>query len=124
MVVEVLYEGLRVAEAAEAREESGGLFVALAAPLPVGTRLLLRSPGGEQPVRVERVNEGTSPGVLVRNLDGKVAAGPPPDPPAASEFDGDAPTDPNALAPDAEDGEGGKKGRKERRKKGARAERH
>jgi len=130
MVVDVLYEGLKVAEAAETREEAGGLFVPLGSPLPVGTRLLLRGPEGDRLVRVDKVHEGVGPGVLVRPLDARMAAqGPPPEASAATEFDRDSPTDPNALAPDTgESGEGGdgeKKGRKEKRKKGGKsAERH
>jgi hypothetical protein len=80
MVVDVLYEGLEVAKAAEARDQDGCLFVSLAAPMPVGTRLTLRSADGDKVARVERVTEQSgSSGVLVRMVDAQVAHGPPPE---------------------------------------------
>jgi hypothetical protein len=80
MVVDVLYEGLEVAKGAEAREQDGALFVSLASPMPVGTRLTLRSDKGDQVARVEQVNEQSGgSGVLVRVVGAGVAVGPPPD---------------------------------------------
>jgi hypothetical protein len=76
MVVDVLYEGLELAQAAETREQDGGLFVPLAAPMPVGTQLLLRGSDGDQLVRVERVSEvPASSGVLVKPVEATAAAG-------------------------------------------------
>src|SRR6185503_1414526 len=74
MIVDVLYEGLALAKGANAREEGKGAFVELEAPMPVGTRLTLRSESGERLARVERVQEGATSGVEVRFLDASAAA--------------------------------------------------
>ena len=66
MPVDILYEGLTIARGAPARPEGDGLFVELEAPMPVGTRLIIRDESGESPARVERVHEGVGPGVLVK----------------------------------------------------------
>lgn len=66
MPVDVVYEGLTIAKAAVSRPEGDHLFVELEAPLPVGTRLIIRDQVGEHPARVEHVREGVGPGVVVR----------------------------------------------------------
>jgi len=66
MIVDVLYEGLTLAKGVEARSEVDALFVELESPMPVGTRLIVRSPDGEKPARVESVAETGKLGVLVR----------------------------------------------------------
>jgi hypothetical protein len=69
MVVDVLYDGLPLQTGANAREEGGGTFIELEAPMPVGTTLLVRSAEGERSARVEKVHEGVGAGVLVKFLD-------------------------------------------------------
>lgn len=76
MVVDVLYDGLPLQTGATAREEQGGAFIELDAPMPVGTRLTVRGPDGSKPARVERVREGVGAGVLVRFLDANAPDGP------------------------------------------------
>ena len=71
MTVDVLYEGLPVAQGATAREEGPGAFIELDAPMPVGARLVVRGPTGDRPARVVRVHEGIGPGVVVSFLDGQ-----------------------------------------------------
>jgi hypothetical protein len=66
MIVDVLYEGLALAKGAEARSDGDALFVELESPMPVGTRLVIRTPEGERDARVEAVNEGLKSGVTVR----------------------------------------------------------
>jgi hypothetical protein len=66
MVVDVLYEGLTLHSGAQAREEADGTFIELEAPMPVGTRVMVRGPEGERPARVERVREGAGAGMLVK----------------------------------------------------------
>jgi hypothetical protein len=82
MTVDVLYEGLAIAKGAAAREESGGLFVELEAPMPVGTRLVIHDGGGERAARVTHVHEGIGPGVLIV-FEAPKAASPEPEPAAA-----------------------------------------
>lgn len=65
MPVDVSYEGVLVARGAEVKETPAGLFLALDAPMPVGTLLQL----GEAQVRVARVHEGVGPGVIVHAVD-------------------------------------------------------
>jgi len=83
--VDVLYEGLTIARGAPARPEGDGLFVELEAPMPVGTRLIIRDEGGENVARVERVHEGVGPGVLLKL--GGAAAKPVRPPPVAQKVD-------------------------------------
>lgn len=69
MIVDVLYEGLVLAQGANARasnEGGDGLFVELESPMPVGTALVIRTPDGERAGRVASINEGNGPGVTVR----------------------------------------------------------
>src|SRR5262245_23649818 len=105
MIVDVLYDGLTVATGADAKSEGSGLFVAMSQPLPVGTRLVLRSTEGEKVARIERVQEGDQPGVLVRYIDASLAS--------ASA----APPEPDAPAPtsDEDSGDGSRKGRKRKK---------
>jgi hypothetical protein len=70
MIVDVLYEGLTLHTGAQAREEADGTFIELDAPMPVGTRLMVRSPEGERAARVERVREGIGAGMLVKFVEG------------------------------------------------------
>jgi hypothetical protein len=65
MTVDVIYQGLPLVKAANARSEGGGLFVELEAPMPVGTRLEIVSDGKTQHGRVESVSEGAGSGMLV-----------------------------------------------------------
>jgi hypothetical protein len=74
MVVDVLYDGLPLQTGAQVREEPGGAFIELEAPMPVGTTLTLRSPEGERAARVEKVHEGVGSGVLVKFVENGAAA--------------------------------------------------
>ena len=69
MALKVAYEGITLVEGAEGRATPAGLFVALGAPMPVGTRLRLEREGGATPwtqmARVARVQEGGEPGVFL-----------------------------------------------------------
>src|SRR5579871_4082717 len=65
MPVDVLYEGVVLARGAQVKETPAGLYVALEAPMPVGTRLVLDESGRSSKVRVARVHEGIGPGVVV-----------------------------------------------------------
>ena len=102
MVVDVLYDGLPLQSGANAREEPGGAFIELEAPMPVGTQLTVRGPDGEKPARVEKVHEGVGSGVLVRFLDGHAGA---------DEPDGEA------ASTEPADGGGDKKSKKRRGRK-------
>jgi len=102
MVVDVLYEGLTLQTGAQAREEDGGTFIELEAPMPVGTRLTVRSSDGERAARVHHVREGAGAGVLVKFVE-----------------NGAAPASPNNDSGEQEaidDGSGEK--RKKKKKKG------
>ncbi len=65
MTVDVVYQGLPLVKAANARSEGGGLFVELEAPMPVGTRLEIVSDGQTRVARVESVSEGAGAGMRV-----------------------------------------------------------
>ena len=66
MSLNVLFEGISLAEGATVVPGELGLFLPLAAPMPVGTRLVLERPGrGRQRVRVNKVREGADPGVYI-----------------------------------------------------------
>lgn len=66
MALNVLYEGITLAEGVEVRPGEDGLFLPLAAPMPVGTRLHVERAGqGRQRVRVRRVVEGEASGVFI-----------------------------------------------------------
>ncbi len=65
MSVDVSYEGVVLQRGAEVRETAAGLYVALEAPMPVGTALALDEGGRAHRVKVARVHEGIGPGVLV-----------------------------------------------------------
>lgn len=111
MTVDVLYEGVALAHAAKVREEGKGAFVELEAPMPVGTRLVLRGPDGERVARVERVMEGATSGVEVRFVDergGRETA-----PGAVREAAGGEPVEPEPEPAEPKDGE--KRGRKDKR---------
>jgi hypothetical protein len=116
MIVDVVYEGLSLAKGATAREEGGGTFIELEAPLPVGSRLTVQGPDGPKEARVERVQEGLGGGVLVKFLDAKPAAAKAPA--AAKDDDGDDETG-GPAEPDKPDEPSEKRGpgRKERRSK-------
>jgi hypothetical protein len=66
MIVDVTYQGLSLVRGANARDDAGGLFIELEAPMPVGTRLEVALPDGVRAARVERVTEGAGAGVLVK----------------------------------------------------------
>src|SRR5262245_32903383 len=75
MNVDVLYRGLELAKNVAVREENGGTFVELEAPMPVGSQVVIRTADQDREARVERVHEGTSAGMLIRYLDAtKVAS--------------------------------------------------
>src|SRR5438128_2664572 len=65
MAVDVLYEGVVLARGAEVRQTAAGLYIALDAPMPVGTTLALDEKGRAHRVKVARVHEGIGPGVVV-----------------------------------------------------------
>ena len=89
MLVKVAYEGITLADAAEARSSAAGLFVALAAPMPVGTRLRIEHggsvAGAAMAARVSRVQETGEVSVFVVAESG-----------GALSLDGESPT--SALA--------------------------
>src|SRR5437899_2035830 len=62
MAVDVLYEGVVLARGAEVRQTAAGLYIALDAPMPVGTTLALDEKGRAHRVKVARVHEGIGPG--------------------------------------------------------------
>ena len=62
--VVVTWNGLTLAEKAEARQEAGDWFVATEQPMPVGTRLVLAGDVAATVV-VKRVVEGADAGMLV-----------------------------------------------------------
>src|SRR5690348_7654551 len=111
MIVDVLYEGLPLAKGCNAREEGTGAFIELEHPMPVGTRLVVKSAESERPARVERVHEGVGPGVVVAFVDQKTLGDPGSERKAsqvpqasAAEPEGDDPDDagpPDAGPPDA-----------------------
>jgi hypothetical protein len=70
MAVDVVYEGIVLARGSQVQETPAGLFVALEAPMPVGTPLSLDEAGAKRTVRVARVHEGVGPGVIVVARDG------------------------------------------------------
>lgn len=71
MPVDVLYEGLVLARGVEVETVAEGVFVALSAPMPVGTALLVDGPGGRTAARVVRVVEtGAVPGNFLAGADG------------------------------------------------------
>lgn len=63
MPVAVHWEGIELARDVTVRLRPGGFFVPLPAPMPVGTRLLVRRAGeaGPQEARVTRVDESKEP---------------------------------------------------------------
>jgi len=65
MAVSVLYEGWVVAEGAESRAEGGDVFVPTDAPMPFGTRVVLRDGGNDRALYVTRVDETVSAGMLL-----------------------------------------------------------
>ena len=67
MSVTVLYDGITLAEAVDVKVGELGVFLPLAAPMPVGTRLVLDKAGvGRQSIRVRKVTEGgPEPGVYI-----------------------------------------------------------
>lgn len=69
MQVSIFYCGLQLGGEVTARPEGEVLFVPSELPMPVGTQLSLRSPDEELSVRVERVQEGATPGMWVRAAD-------------------------------------------------------
>lgn len=75
MPVDVLYEGLVLAERAEPKRMPSGWFVPMAAPMPVGTRLAVVVDGVKRAAQVARVQESAAePGVFVVGEDGVAAA--------------------------------------------------
>jgi hypothetical protein len=65
MTVDVVYQGLPLVKAANARSEGSGLFIELEAPMPVGTRLEIVSDGQTRSARVDLVVEGAGAGMTV-----------------------------------------------------------
>jgi hypothetical protein len=65
MTVDVVYEGMTLAQGVNARPEAGGLFVDFETPMPVGTRLELVTSDGAKLGRVESVVEGMGAGMQV-----------------------------------------------------------
>ncbi len=61
----VLYEGWVVADGVEPRAEGGDVFVPTEAPMPFGTRVVLRADGSDRAVYVTRVDETVSAGMLL-----------------------------------------------------------
>ena len=53
MIVDVTWDGVRLVEGAQAREEAGGWFIELEQPMPVGTPLVLTGEA-QASVRVAR----------------------------------------------------------------------
>jgi hypothetical protein len=74
MIVDVSWDGVKLATGAQAREEGNGWFIELEQPMPVGTRLQLDGEA-QATVRVARVHEGLGAGMLV-NAEGAVAHAP------------------------------------------------
>ena len=74
MIVDVSWDGVKLAAGAQAREQDGGWFVELEQPMPVGTRLVLDGEA-QATVRVARVHEGLGAGMLVK-AEGAIASAP------------------------------------------------
>ena len=72
MIVDVSWDGVKLAAGAQTREEAGGWFIELEQPMPVGTRLTLEG-DAQATVRVARVHEGLGAGMLVKS-EGAVAS--------------------------------------------------
>jgi hypothetical protein len=70
MIVDVTWDGVSLARAAQAHEQDGGWLVELEQPMPVGTALVL-SGEAQATVRVARVNEGAGAGMLLKRVDGQ-----------------------------------------------------
>jgi hypothetical protein len=90
MIVDVVYQGLALVKGANARSQADGVFVELDVPMPVGTRLELVTPDGNQSGRVESVVEGTGAGMLV-GFGARKAASPDKAPVAKKEAEPNAP---------------------------------
>src|SRR5690242_3737063 len=73
VTIDVIYQGLTLVKGANARAETGGLFVEVEAPMPVGTRLELVTPEGVRSGRVGNVVEGMGAGMWVGLGELKVA---------------------------------------------------
>ena len=111
MIVDVSWDGVKLATGAQAREEAGGWFVELEQPMPVGTRLTLEGEA-QATVRVARVHEGLGAGMLVKaegavthapKQASKANATPEAKPEAKAEAKPDAPAEPSVVvAADAE----------------------
>jgi hypothetical protein len=72
MPVNVLYEGVLVAESADPKGLPSGLFLAMAGPMPVGTRLAVVAGDERRDVRVKHVLEaGGEIGVVVVGAQGE-----------------------------------------------------
>lgn len=110
MTVDVLYEGLALLRGVTLREDAGGLFLEWDAPMPVGTRLVLRGPDGEKHARIQHVNEGAGGGVILKYVDAAAPREAAPDVTEKSE------------PPQHEEENGDRKGKRERRSKSRKAE--
>ena len=76
MIVDVSWDGVKLAAGAQTREEAGGWFIELEQPMPVGTRLTLEG-DAQATVRVTRVHEGLGAGMLVKAEGAVVSAAKP-----------------------------------------------
>src|SRR5712692_1036057 len=83
--VSIFYRGLHLGGEVTARREGDRLFVPSELPMPVGTQLILRSSEEERLVRVERVDEGTAPGMWVRAAEPEPESEPEAEPPQPDE---------------------------------------
>lgn len=70
MIVDVTWDGVLLARAAQAQEQDSGWLVELEQPMPVGTALVL-SGEAQATVRVARVSEGAGAGMLLKRADGR-----------------------------------------------------
>ena len=69
MDVDVTYEGLILMRGVAITTTPNGPFIGFAAPMPVGTNLVLQREGASCTVRVARVEEGTSAGMFITPLE-------------------------------------------------------
>ncbi len=115
MIVDVSWDGVKLAAGAQAREEDSGWFVELEQPMPVGTRLTLDG-DARATVRVTRVHEGLGAGMLVKAEGAANVATPAVDATKATEDGAQAASD-DKEPEDAANGAGGAKRDRRKRKK-------
>lgn len=111
MTVDVVWDGVPLAQGATAREQDGGWFVELEQPMPVGTTVQL-SGDVQATVAVARVHEGAGAGMLLKSAASRAAAAP-----ATSEAASAADAAPAAEDEPKENGAAGGAEKKERRRK-------